>query len=230
MKGVTPGGFFLSKGQSGASHGPWGARFRQGIQHGRGDAVSMEAIAEAPLTQDDRIFRVLAVSGSLRAMSSNTRVLQALRLLAPPGLEVILQPPLDGLPFFNPDVEAVALPPAVQAWRAAIGEAGAVIISSPEYAHGVSGVLKNSLDWLVGGVELADKPIAILNTRPEASLAHAALVETLRIMGGRVVDQTPVPLTGRGLDAAGIAMDPGLAALLGGVLASLQQAERKSRA
>lgn len=170
------------------------------------------------------VMKVLAVSGSLREASSNTTVLRALGLLAPPEVAFSLHPPLDGLPFFNSDVEEAGLPPAVKEWRSSIGDADALVICSPEYAHGVSGVLKNALDWLVGGIEINGKPVAVVNARPQATIAHAALVETLRIMGARVVDQTAVPLTGRKLDPDGIAADPELSALLRSVLAALRRA------
>lgn len=169
-------------------------------------------------------MRVLAVSGSLREGSSNTSVLRAFSALAPAGIAVRFPPPLDSLPFFNPDVEEAGPPPAVKDWRAAVALADAIAISSPEYAHGVSGVLKNALDWLVGGVEISGKPAAVLNARPQATIAHGALVETLRVMGARVVDQTTLPLSGRGPDPEGIAADPELTGLLLSVLATLQRA------
>ncbi|WP_306600255.1 NADPH-dependent FMN reductase [Geothrix sp. 21YS21S-2] len=170
-------------------------------------------------------MNLLAVSGSLRDQSSNTRLLRALALLAPPGVSLAFGPPLDGLPYFNPDVEEAGLPPAVQAWRDRVGACDAVVICSPEYAHGVSGMMKNALDWLVGGIELTGKPVAAVNARPEATLAHAALAETLRIMGANVI-QAAVPLTGRNLDAEGIAADPQLAAALRRILSSLAEALR----
>lgn len=166
-------------------------------------------------------MKVLAISGSLREASSNTSLLRALEVLAPADVPVSFSLPLDSLPFFNSDVEEAGLPPSVRAWRTEVGVADAIVISSPEYAHGVSGVLKNALDWLVGGVEMYGKPVSVLNARPQATIAHAALVETLRVMGARVVDQTPVPLTGRNLDHRAIATDPDLAASLRAVLFTL---------
>lgn len=169
-------------------------------------------------------MRVLAVSGSLREASSNTSLLRALAALAPADTAVGFPVPLDSLPFFSSDVEEAGLPPSVQAWRADVARADAVVVSSPEYAHGVSGVLKNALDWLVGGVEMNGKPVSVLNARPQATIAHGALVETLRVMGARVVDETAVPLAGRKLDHAGIAADPELAAMLRVVLSTLRTA------
>ncbi len=168
--------------------------------------------------------RVLAVSGSLRESSSNTSLLRALAAIAPAGTAVAFSVPLDSLPYFNSDVEEAGLPPSVQAWRADVARADAIVVSGPEYAHGVSGVLKNALDWLVGGVEIGGKPVSVLNARPQATIAHGAVVETLRVMGARVVDETAVPLAGRKLDHEGIAADPELAATLRAVLATLRKA------
>ena len=168
-------------------------------------------------------MRVLAVSGSLREASSNTSLLRALGALAPADTAVCSSLPLDLLPFFNSDVEEAGLPPSVRAWRTEVGLADAIVISSPEYAHGVSGVLKNALDWLVGGIEINGKPVSVLNARPQATIAHGALVETLRVMGARVVDQTSVPLAGRSLDPWGIADDPAIAASLLAMLSTLRK-------
>jgi len=169
-------------------------------------------------------MNVLAVSGSLRQASSNTNVLRALRVVGPAGIEVVLHPLLDPLPFFNPDIEEAGPPSAVEAWRSQIRAHDALVISSPEYAHGVSGVLKNALDWLVGGVEIGGKPIAVINAMPRTTIAHAALVEGLHVMGGRVVEQASLPVAGRKLDADGIAADAELSTRLRSVLSSLARA------
>ena len=170
-------------------------------------------------------MQILAVCGSLRLASSNKNVLLALRSVAPAEIDVVLHPSLDSLPFFNADIEEVEPPPSVEAWRARVRLSNALVISSPEYAHGVSGVLKNALDWLVGGVGIVGKPIAVINAMPRATTAHAALVETLRVMGGKVIEQA-LPLAGRKLDADGIASDQELSARLLCVLSSLARASQ----
>jgi len=108
----------------------------------------------------------------------------------------------------------------VRALRDAIVAADALIVSSPEYAHGVPGALKNALDWLVSGVEIYGKPIALLNPSPRSLYAHAQLAETLRTMGAALIEQACVslPIAGRGLDAAAIAADEELAATIRRVL------------
>lgn len=176
-------------------------------------------------------MKILTISGSLRAASSNARALDAAILLAPSGWVVRRSRPLDQLPFFNPDVEQAGLPDAAADWRAAIASADALIISSPEYAHGVPGVLKNALDWLVGGIEITDKPVALFNATPPAEFAHASLRETLRVMGARVIDRASIelPLRGRSIDADAIAADRPLAGAIRGAFEALQAAAASSK-
>jgi NAD(P)H-dependent FMN reductase len=168
-----------------------------------------------------RRMRLLAISGSLRAASSNTAALQALAALAPAGVSVDLYEGLGDLPHFNPDLDADP-PAAVLDLRARIGACDGLIICSPEYAHGVAGSMKNALDWLVPSVEFPEKPVALINASPRATHAIAHIRETLATMSARLVDEACIdlPLQGRGLDAAAIAADPTLAATLRAALAA----------
>lgn len=149
-------------------------------------------------------MRILGISGSLSAASSNTALLRAAARVAPAGVEVVLYEGLGGLPHFNPDLDRdlddPRLPAAVRELRARVGEADALLISSPEYAHGVPGSLKNALDWLVGGSEMPGKPVALVNASPHAVHAQASLAERLRTMSAAVVPGSPFPvrLAGRG--------------------------------
>src|SRR3546814_15408117 len=79
------------------------------------------------------------------------------------------------------------MPAAVQHWRDAIAAADGLLICSPEYAHGVSGVMKNALDWPVSGPEFVGKPLALANASPRAESAPAQLVETLRTIAVHVL-------------------------------------------
>ena len=158
-------------------------------------------------------MKILALSGSLRAGSANNRLLEAVWSLAPAGVMVTIRGPLDDLPYFNPDIEEAGLPPVAAALRADLGSCDALLISSPEYAHGVPGVMTNALDWLVGGMEMTDKPVALLNATPPGEYAAASLMETLRVMGGHFVEAASieVPLRGSKLSAEEIAADPATA-------------------
>jgi NAD(P)H-dependent FMN reductase len=102
------------------------------------------------------MINVLAFCGSLRARSSNASLLKAAQILfgelvAPELGRFDIYDQLADLPHFNPDVEDAGLPPSIEALRAEVGRASVVVLSTPEYARGVPGSLKNALDWLVGG-------------------------------------------------------------------------------
>ena len=133
--------------------------------------------------------------------------------MAPLPILVEVYPALDTLPFFNPDLDRgfddPSLPEAVRALRSAIASSHAVLISSPEYAHGVSGMFKNALDWLVGGPEMIGKRVALINTAPHATHAITALAETLRTMSVTLVDEACVTIAvPRNQDDVMLAMDP----------------------
>ena len=89
-------------------------------------------------------IKILALSGSLRAASINSMLLRAAAKLAPAGIEVSVFQGLGELPLFNPDLEAHP-PPTVTPFFQAVAEADALLIASPEYAHGVSRTIKNAL-------------------------------------------------------------------------------------
>jgi NAD(P)H-dependent FMN reductase len=175
--------------------------------------------------EDSGTVRILAISGSLRAVSSNTALLRAAALLAPAGVEIALYGGLGDLPHFNPDLES-SEPPTVTALRARVRWADGLLIASPEYAHGVPGAMKNALDWLVGGDEFIRKPVALFNASPRASHAQASLAETITTMSGRIVAEASIAvlLLGRNLDAAGIAASPEIADAVRAALAAFARA------
>jgi NAD(P)H-dependent FMN reductase len=156
--------------------------------------------------------RILAISGSLRALSSNTAVLNAAARLAPAGTEIRLYRGLGDLPAFNPDLDTDQPPKQVQIFRGEIGAADGLLISSPEYARGVPGSLKNALDWLVSSCEFPGKPVALVNTSPRAVDAQTQLQLVLTTMSARLIDEASItlPLLGRDLGPEKIAADPEL--------------------
>jgi len=158
-------------------------------------------------------MKIVAISGSLRAGSSNTAVLHAAARLAPSDVNIMLFDGIAGLPFFNPDLDGDHIPKTVAAFRAAIGSADGILISSPEYARGVAGVMKNALDWLVAGFEFPNKPVALVNTSPRATHALAALTLTLETMSARLVKEACItlPLLGTVNDENSIAANDDLA-------------------
>lgn len=127
----------------------------------------------------------------------NTAFCRAAARLAPPPLRISIFSGMGALPLFNPDLEA-CVPTSVQHLRLAVDAAQALIIASPEYAHGISGVLKNALDWLVSHEGTLHKPIALINTSPRSHHADDALREVLQTMSTHVIPQASVsiPLAG----------------------------------
>lgn len=164
---------------------------------------------------------VLAICGSLRAASQNALLLRALPRLAPLSMQIDLYPSIGNLPLFNPDLERPE-PSAVAQLRGAITAADALIIASPEYAHGISGPLKNALDWLVGNESMVNKPVAVLNASPRAYLAQQALRETLTAMSARVIHAAcvQVALLGSGLNEEGVVADAHMSAALSAALSA----------
>ena len=178
-------------------------------------------------------IRILAISGSLRVNSLNTEVLRACGILAPPSLQITIFDSLASLPHFNPDLDAegAVLPGSVEDFRHQVGEADAILISSPEYAHGVPGSLKNALDWLVAASEMVSKPIGLLNISPRSTYAYAALRETLAIMSTLLIPAAMVelPLTRSMVSADRIAANPEIADRLLPALVSLRLAGAQYR-
>jgi NAD(P)H-dependent FMN reductase len=177
---------------------------------------------------------ILAISGSLRAVSSNGAVLDAAAALAPPDVVVTRYEGLADLPAFNPDldVEGAEPPPAVAAWRAAVAAADALVICSPEYAHGVPGALKNALDWLVSGPDVPGKPVAVVNATTRARIAHASLIETLTTMSAVVVEAASIalPLGPSQRDRSSILADDAIRARLQAAIDALLAVARGRRA
>lgn len=154
------------------------------------------------------IIRILAISGSLRKGSYNTALIRALSKLAPNDMDVVVFDELHLIPLYNPDRENEKIS-AVMKLKTEISQSDALIISSPEYAHGITGVLKNALDWLVSGDEFPYIPVALTNTSPRATHAQLALREVISTMSGKIIEEAfiSVPLLGTVLDENGILSD-----------------------
>ncbi len=167
--------------------------------------------------------RWLGLCGSLRAASLHRRLLGLCGHLVPPGVELVVHPSLGELPPFNPDLDAEAQA-TVEGLRRALNGARAVLIASPEYAHGIPGVMKNALDWMVGNETFVAKPVLLVNASARARAAPAALREVLATMSARVVDELTVPLLGSSASDGEILADPVQAGAIRRALAALADA------
>jgi chromate reductase len=145
--------------------------------------------------------RVVGIAGSLRSGAFSTAILRA---LADHGgdVAVLAVHTLHDLPLYDGDVEERGLPPAVVSLKQAIVDADAVVIASPEYLHGIPGVLKNALDWIARPSAervLTDKPVYVITSSPAQTggvRAQAQINEAVTASGGRILakPQSVVPL------------------------------------
>jgi len=132
--------------------------------------------------------KIIGISGSLRAGSSNAAVLRTLP-------EIEIWEGLGELPHFNPDLDGDEPPSVVREFRDLLRAADGVIICSPEYAHGIPGSLKNALDWLVSDGTLVGKPVVVITTAPTyGQFAHDQLVEVLTTMQWNVLRDASLQL------------------------------------
>ena len=134
-------------------------------------------------------MHILAMSGSLRASSTNTRLLRATAPLAPENMEIAIYDGLADLPHFSPDLDGDDPPAPVHNLRKLLQAVDGVLICTPEYAFGVPGSLKNALDWMVSSGEFYGKPVAVISASPSPTggdKAHASLLLTLTALGAHV--------------------------------------------
>jgi NAD(P)H-dependent FMN reductase len=185
--------------------------------------------AKILITERENDMKILAISGSLRANSTNTRLVRATAALAPEDMEITIYDGLADLPHFSPDLDGDNPPPAVKNLRMQIQAADGVLICTPEYAFGVPGSLKNALDWTVSSGDLWGKPVAAISASPlwtGGDKAHASLLLTLTALGTKVPEdgKLSIPSVNKKLNADGEISDPETAQALRSVLAALAQA------
>jgi chromate reductase, NAD(P)H dehydrogenase (quinone) len=176
--------------------------------------------------------RVLLISGSLRAMSTNTALLRTACAVAAGAVEAVLYEGLGTLPHFNPDDDPEGGPvhPAVADLRAQLAAADAVLLCTPEYAGALPGSFKNLLDWTVGGGETYGMPVGWVNVSSVASLtggagAHDSLRAVLTYTGADIVEDACVrlPVARGSVGANGLIEDPAVREAVAAALAALAE-------
>lgn len=179
-------------------------------------------------------MRVLGISGSLRHDSHNSALLRAAAERLPAGVELVPFERLSEIPPYDEDVEVRDVPEPVQALRAAIRDADAVLIATPEYNHSIPGQLKNALDWAsrpAGKSALNGKPAATIGASTGmfgAVWAQAELRKVLGAMGGRVLGaELPVAHAAELHHGDHLALEPEQAQQLEEILAELVAAAER---
>lgn len=179
---------------------------------------------------------VLAISGSLRAGSLNSLLLDAAAELAPAELGIDVYSGLRDIPHYDGDLDTAEPPAAVADLRARIAAADALLIATPEYNYGTPGVLKNALDWASTPPQssvLRGKPVALMGASPSpfgTVRSQLALRQLFLWTGSPVVTKPEVCVFGahERFDAGGTLVDEGTAALVSDLLTALQAEIRRS--
>ena len=144
----------------------------------------------------------MGLCGSLRLRSSNRALLFAARKHAPEGMDVVIFESIGDLPHFDPDLDGPEHDPedhpdAVRRLRRELAASNAMLISTPEYAHGLPGSLKNALDWLVSSPAMIGKPVALIyGSTGQANYAQEQLKEILTTMSAVVVPDAIIAVQG----------------------------------
>jgi len=161
-------------------------------------------------------MRILAISGSLRRESHNTKLLRAAADLLPPGAELVVLDPeaLRAIPHYDEDLREQGEPAAVRSLREAVTGADAILIATPEYNHSLPGALKNAIDWLsrpIAESPFKGKTVAVAGASTGmfgAVWAQAEARKVLGAVGGRVIDaELPVVFAHEQFDEAGGLID-----------------------
>lgn len=155
--------------------------------------------------------KLLAICGSTRQASSNHQLINAVKTLAEGIFEITDAMPLVNIPHFNPDedMDPEQAPAPVKAFREQLEAADAVLISTPEYAIGVPGALKNAIDWTVSSMHFSSKPVALITAGTSGYKAHQSLLGTLLIIESRITEATQlvIPAVKTKINSQGIITD-----------------------
>ena len=147
-------------------------------------------------------MKILAISGSSRRLSTNTALLNAMKDMAPEGVELTVFSRLDLLPIFSPDAEGALTPEVVCDFIKLVQECDGLIISSPEYVRAIPGGLKNAIDWMVSRFEIVDKPVVLAHAshRGDDMLTSLRLVLSTVSKGFLEDHFLRIPLIGKAPD------------------------------
>ena len=181
-------------------------------------------------------MRVLALSGSLRRESHNTKLLRVAGDLLPPPAQLEMFEGLAEIPPYNEDDDGPRAPVAVRRLRKALQNSDAVLIATPEYNASIPGHLKNALDWASRPFpdnSLRNKPVAVIGASTGmfgAVWAQAELRKVLGSIGARVLDrELPLGQAHEAFDPQGRLSSDELRALLRDVLEELVREAQPGR-
>lgn len=154
--------------------------------------------------------RILGISGSTKAKSSNKAMLRYLAQQYADQIDLEIWDGIDKIPHFNPDLDNETPPETIADFRNKIEEADGVLICTPEYVFSLPGSLKNALDWLVSTVVFSEKPTAMIVAAASGEKAFESLSLILRTIQAKMPDTSKLLIKGGEgkVNAEGELIDP----------------------
>jgi len=136
------------------------------------------------MVEAKKVFKVLGLSGSLRAKSLNLAALKYASTVIPEGRSTFEIAEYADIPVYNGDVEDKGMPASVLRLHAQILSADVILIGCPEYNYSISGALKNAIDWIsrVQPNPILKKPIAIIGCTAGPSGGVRAIYELRKVL------------------------------------------------
>lgn len=135
--------------------------------------------------------KVIAICGSTRKDSTNHRYIEAVKKLLGNDIQITELDSLINIPHFNPDDDKDNVIDSVKDFRQQIVSSDGIIISTPEYAMGIPGTLKNAIDWTVSSSSFSRKPVLLITASSSGQKAHQSLIDVLNVIEADV-DETNV--------------------------------------
>lgn len=139
---------------------------------------------------------VLAISGSLRAKSTNQTIIENIAEMFADQIKVTIYQGLAGLPHFNPDLETELPPAEVGNFREQVRNSDGVLICTPEYVFSIPGALKNALEWTVSSSDFSGKPTALITASSLGEKTHEALFLVLKTIEAKITENTALLISG----------------------------------
>jgi chromate reductase len=140
--------------------------------------------------------KILGISGSLRAKSTNLRIIENIAAMYADQINVTIYDGLACLPHFNPDLESDAPVREVADFRQQIRTADGILICTPEYVFSIPGALKNALEWTVGTSDFAGKPTALITASSLGEKTHESLFLVLKTIEARITERAALLISG----------------------------------
>ena len=141
--------------------------------------------------------KILAISGSTRPDSSNSKLLKVISGLLPStGFETAFFEDLDKLPHFNPDLDTTELPQAIADFRAKIATADGILICTPEYVFSLPGSLKNALEWCVSTTLFSHKKAGLVTASASGEKGHEQLLLVMKTLEAQFGPATQLLIPG----------------------------------